>query len=146
MNKSLLMISLSVLLAAGFSSLAPTGLLAGEIHDSVVAGDLDKVRALLEEDSTLMESKGGMGFTPLHAACYSGQVAIANYLLDQGADIEAHDIFQYIPLHRACYFPDPDRDLVVRLIDMGSSVNATGRYGATPAGPYFTISTLRVFS
>ncbi|MBU8869503.1 MAG: ankyrin repeat domain-containing protein [Gemmatimonadales bacterium] len=132
MKKSILIISLTVLLATNLSMLTPTGLQAGEIHDSVAAGDLDQVRALLEEDSTLMESKGNTGFTPLHTACFTGQVAIANYLLDNGADIKSHDIFQYIPLHRACYFPDPDRDLILRLIDMGSSVNAKGIYGATP--------------
>jgi ankyrin repeat protein len=132
MNHSLLKISLTVLLATSISLLATVGLQAGEIHDSVAAGDLDQVRALLEEDSSLLESKGNTGFTPLHTACFTGQVAIANYLLDIGADINSHDIFQYTPLHRACYFPDPDRDLILRLIDMGSSVNAKGRYGATP--------------
>jgi ankyrin repeat protein len=132
MKKSMRTISLTVLLATSFSVFGPAGLQAGEIHDAVSAGDLDQVRTLLEEDSTLLESKGSIDFTPLHTACYTGQVAIANYLLDHGADIQAHDIFQYTPLHRACYFPDPDRDLILRLIDMGSSVNAKGKYGATP--------------
>jgi len=121
-----------VFLAASLSLLTPAGLQAGEIHDLVAAGDLDQVRALLAEDPTLMESKGNTGFTPLHTACFTGQVAIANYLLDHGADIKAYDHFQFIPLHRACYFPDPDRDLILRLIDMGSFVNAKGRYGSTP--------------
>lgn len=132
MKKSTLVISLTVLLATSFSVFGPAGLQAGEIHDAVAAGDLDQVRALLEDDTTLIESKGNTGFTPLHTACFTGQVAIANYLLDNGADIEAHDIFEYTPLHRACYYPDPDRDLILRLIDMGSSVNAKGKYGATP--------------
>jgi len=132
MKKIILHLTLAVILATSLSVLVPAVLQAGEIHDAVSAGDLDQVRTLLEADSTLMESKGNRGFSPLHTACYTGQVAIANYLLDNGADIKAQDIFQSVPLHRACFFPDPDRDLILRLIDMGSSVNAKGGDGVTP--------------
>ena len=51
-----------------------TGLRAGEIHDAAAAGDLNKVRALLEADPTLLESKDERlsyrGNTPLISACW----------------------------------------------------------------------------
>lgn len=70
---------------------------AGKIHDAVVAEDLNKVKALLEADTTLIESKEtGMDFTPFLCACEAGQVAIANFLFDKGADINAKDYYLVI--------------------------------------------------
>src|SRR5262245_36069049 len=64
----------------------------GAIMDIFAAAHLgmfDRVRALLEGDPSLVHSRGGDGKTPLHCAT---TVAIARYLLDRGADIDARDV------------------------------------------------------
>jgi hypothetical protein len=65
------------------------GLKAGEIQEAVAAGDLNKVRALIEADSTLLESKDNDGDTQLIKACKILQVAVANFLMDKGANVNA---------------------------------------------------------
>jgi ankyrin repeat protein len=105
---------------------------AVEIHAAAAAGDLNRVRVLLEADPTLLESKDYLGFTPLHSACYARQVAVANYLIDKGANVNARDYFQMTPLHRASFVSGQDLALIQRLIDKGAEVNAQAANGLTP--------------
>jgi ankyrin repeat protein len=63
-----------------------------EIHKAVIAGDLNKVRALIDSDPTLLESKDNEGDTPLIKACLNKQTrtrqpAIAKFLIEKGADV-----------------------------------------------------------
>ena len=124
-------IRIAALLFIG-STLIAAGLRAGEIHTAAAAGDLNQVRALIEADPTLMDSKGDGGGTPLHRACRAKQVAVANYLLDKGANLSARDEYQFPPLIRACDVPGQDLALIQRLIDQGADVNAQGYNGLTP--------------
>ena len=114
--------------------LTAISLRAGEIHDAAAAGDLNRVRALLAADPTLLESKGDLGFTPLLSACANQRVGVANFLLDKGADVKVRDRFQMTPLHRASYsyVQGQDLTLVQRLIDKGADVNARGNNGLIP--------------
>jgi len=77
--------------------LTAPSLRAGEIHDAAAAGDLAKVKALLEADPTLLESKDDRdrdnlkGNTPLISACWgpgssTWQATTANFLIDKGAN------------------------------------------------------------
>ncbi len=50
---------------------SPLPVQAGEIHDAAAAGDLAKVRSLLDADPTLLESRGNMGWRPLHSVCFA---------------------------------------------------------------------------
>ncbi len=109
-----------------------TNLLAGEIHDAVVSGDLDKVRALLETDPGLLESKDENSNTPLLRACQSGKISVAIFLLDQGANVNATDNWNATPLIRSCQIPDQDVNLVQRLVDKGADVNHMGYNGNSP--------------
>jgi ankyrin repeat protein len=52
-------------------------------------GMLEALHGLLTERPALVHARGGDGQTPLHVA---STVAIAQLLLDRGADIDAHDI------------------------------------------------------
>jgi ankyrin repeat protein len=126
-----LIVLLATNLAAQENNAKPSA--AAEIHTAAAIGDLNKVRALLEADPTLLESKvGELGFTPLHSACLAKQTAVANYLIDKGANVNARDYFQMTPLHRASYVPSQDLALIQRLIDKGADVNAQGVNGNTP--------------
>lgn len=117
------------------SMLLAIGLRAGAIHDAAVAGDLNKVKALLAADPSLLESKDKDGNTPLLSACFAPPTyvprdAVANYLIDQGANIKAANNWNGIPLYCAIKSPD----LVQRLIAKGADVNARafGANGLTP--------------
>ena len=117
--------------------LATAGLRAGEIHQAVDAGNLNKVRALIEADPSLLESKDNGGFTPLHIACFvhpsspTRQVAVANFLLEKGANVNARTNYGLTPLHLASSGRSPDLDLIQRFIAKGADVNAQVAHGLT---------------
>jgi ankyrin repeat protein len=123
-----------VLLLLSTPTLLVTCLRAGDIHTAAASGDLNKVRALLEADPTLLESKDEGRSTPLLSACAAQRADVANFLLDKGADVKARDRFQMTPLHRASYsyIQAQDLALIRRLIDNGADVNARGYNGLIP--------------
>jgi ankyrin repeat protein len=108
------------------------GLQAGEIHDTAAVGDLDKVRTLIEADPTLIESRDGRGCTPLYTACMRYQVAVAHFLIDQGADVNARNDWNLTPLHAANGVYGQDVGLIKRLIAKGADVDAKGSRNETP--------------
>lgn len=59
------------------------------VHAAARLGLEDKLRAMIYADPTLVGARGGDGQTPLH---FAATVAIADYLLDHGADIDARDV------------------------------------------------------
>jgi len=75
--------------------------LAGEIHDAVKKGDVEKVEALLKEDSSLVKDRDNRGSTPLHEAAAYEQEEIAKLLLAKKADVHAKDEDDNTPLHEA---------------------------------------------
>jgi len=72
------------------------------------------------------------GATPLHMAVLSDQRAVAGYLIDQGANINAPAQDQYggTPLHWAAALGRVE--LARQLIDAGANVNTTDKNGYTP--------------
>ena len=81
-------------LAFAVPMLIAASLQAGDIHTAAAAGDLNTVRALLEADMALLESKDGGGSTPLLSACAAQQAEVANFLLDKGANVKAETAFR----------------------------------------------------
>ena len=59
-----------------------------DIWSAANLGMTDKLRALVENDPSLVNAKGGDGKRPLH---FARTVAVASYLLDHGAEIDALD-------------------------------------------------------
>jgi ankyrin repeat protein len=105
---------------------------AGEIHDAVTAGDLNKVRALIEADPTLLESKDQWGHTLLHIACWKEQFKVANYLIDKGANVNARNIYGVPVLNGAIKEGDECVSLVRRLIDKGADINVEKSANGSP--------------
>jgi len=104
--------------------ISATNMQAQNIHEAVKAGDLNKVRELLEADPNLLESRDGENFTPLMIACEALQVDVAYYLIDIGADANAVGNWGMTPLFCIPYDKDTPFNLVQRLVDNGADVNA----------------------
>jgi ankyrin repeat protein len=60
-----------------------------EIHHAVRLGMDDEIRRLLAENPDRIHARGGDGQTPLH---FAQSVAMAEFLLDRGARIDARDV------------------------------------------------------
>ena len=75
--------------SAGLALLAltlPLALSAGEIHEAVLAHDLDRVKQLLLEHPDLVNSRTEKGDTPLYIASFRGYKQMVPLLLQFGAD------------------------------------------------------------
>ncbi len=60
-----------------------------DAHAAARLGMLDRLKALVSANPDLVHARGGDGQTPLH---FASSVEIAEYLLAQGAEIDARDI------------------------------------------------------
>jgi len=108
----------------------------GEIHDAAMRGDLERVRALLKADPDLVFSKDhtrdsldGYDSTPLHAAALSGHKDVAEFLLNNKADVNAKDWEGQTPLHDAAKNGHKD---VVELLASKAEIDAKDNSGFTP--------------
>ena len=108
---------LSLLLSAG-----PAG--AQEIFDAVKAGDLAKTKAIVEKDGSLVRARDVSGNTPLHAAAIAGSVPLAEWLLANGAEIDAENPAKLTPLTAA--ISSQRDDVALLLIDRGADIAKNG--------------------
>jgi len=60
-----------------------------DAHAASRLGMLDRLKELISANPALLHARGGDGQTPLH---FASTVEIVQYLLDQGADIDARDV------------------------------------------------------
>jgi ankyrin repeat protein len=60
-----------------------------DIHAAARLGLMDRVRELIASDPALVHARGGDGQTPLH---FARSIEIAEFLLEQGAEIDARDV------------------------------------------------------
>jgi len=60
-----------------------------EVHIAATAGDVDRLRALINGDHSLLDCGDDEGFTPLHRAVEAGQAECAALLLKLGAPPDA---------------------------------------------------------
>ena len=113
------------LLALSWGGLA----FGGPIHDAARKGDVKKVQALLQSDPKLVSDKDNLGNTPLHVAALHGELAVAQALLDAGADVNAKNSsgpFSPGDLGTVVYsnnHPDPVVLLTVHGVDQGDMKN-----------------------
>ncbi|XP_066940005.1 BRCA1-associated RING domain protein 1-like isoform X2 [Macrobrachium rosenbergii] len=100
------------------------------LHIACIKGDVDKVKALLE-DGANPNSKDNAGWTPLHEACSHGFYSIAEMLLQHGAivDVPGGENDEN-PLHDAV--TQGHLELIKLLRSWGASDTARDRQGHTP--------------
>jgi ankyrin repeat protein len=70
-----------------------------EIHQAAAAGDLARVKALLEKNPQLLDARDETGRTPLHWACRGVHIEVVGFLVEGGADVNAQDDSAVTPLH-----------------------------------------------
>ncbi|MEN3312831.1 MAG: uncharacterized protein V7645_2160, partial [Actinomycetota bacterium] len=59
-----------------------------DVFEAAAFGRTDRLRELLDEDSSRANEFGDDGFHPLGLACFFGHVEAARLLLDRGADVD----------------------------------------------------------
>lgn len=78
-----------VLIAMAILFGASTVAFCGPIHDAARKGDLKKVKALIAADPKIVNDRDNNGDTPLHQAALHNQLAVAQALVEAGADVNA---------------------------------------------------------
>lgn len=69
-------------------------------------------------------------YTPLHRACYNGHTSVVEFLLSEGASLEARTIDGWQPLHCACRWNKTE--VASLLLQNGAAVNSQTNGGQTP--------------
>jgi uncharacterized protein len=107
-----------------------------ELHTKVKQGDLEGIKALLEENRELANSQSETdprGTYPLHVAAEFGQGDAARLLLKYAADVGLLDSENdAIALGWAAFFGRPE--VVAVLLEAGSEPSQRNKHGLTPLG------------
>ena len=94
-----------------------------DAHSAARLGMIEKLRELVTENPAVLAAHGARGLTPLH---FASNVEIAQYLLDQGAEINALDLQHestpaqhMVRVVQARYFPRDRQDIARLLVARG---------------------------
>ena len=74
---------------------------AAEIHDAAKAGEVERIKALLQAHPDLVNAKGEHGLTPLHYAAVEGHKDAVEVLLASQADVNARTEYGSTALYLA---------------------------------------------
>ena len=98
--------------------------------DAAKKGNLTRVQKLLTPENINCRDSQGRNSTPLHLAAGYNNLEVAEFLLENGADVNAQDKGGLIPLHNASSYGH--LDIAALLIRYSTVVNATDKWGFTP--------------
>ncbi len=101
------------------------------IFQAAQAGNLARVKELVEADPAALNAKAAGGQSVLMIAIGTGKHDVAEYLIGRGADVSAENDFHIRPLHAACGSDTPV-EIVRRLVEKGADVNAAAKYSGKP--------------
>jgi len=107
---------------------------SGEIHEAASSDNLERVKALLNENPTLVLSRDTNGMTALHRAVSQGHKEMVKLLLARKADVNANtnDDGGGTALHMAV--GGGSKDIAALLLADKADVNAGDKKGHTPLG------------
>lgn len=98
------------------------------IHSSI--GQLEQVKEALTQGASV-HITDNRGWTPLHLASSRGHIDVVQFLLEEGADLEARtDRINRTPLHLSSMHGFPK--MTSYLVAMGADIRATDVYEKTP--------------
>lgn len=102
------------------------------LHEACATGALETVKQMVRDRGRLIDTHSGDGFTPLALACFFGHAAVAEHLVNQGANINlaATNQMKVAPIHAAC--AARQFDIVKMLVANGADVNARQQQGFVP--------------
>jgi tankyrase len=98
--------------------------------DAAKKGNLGRVQKLLSAENVNCRDSQGRNSTPLHLAAGYNNLEVAEFLLENGSDVNAQDKGGLIPLHNASSYGH--LDIAALLIRYHTVVNATDKWGFTP--------------
>jgi len=120
----------ALILGVAALAIATPGL-CGPIHDAARAGDLDKVKSMVQEQPDLVSSKDEkFGQTALHVAAFNDKKDVAEFLLANKADVNARSKNGLTPLHLAA--GKGNKDIVELLLANNADINAVDNEGWSP--------------
>lgn len=101
-------------------------------HEACAVGDLARVQKMVRENPVMIDAKSADGFPPAGLAIFFRQPAVARFLIESGADVNAHaDNAQRVAcVHAAAAVCD--RDIMRLLLDRGADPNARQQMDYTP--------------
>lgn len=100
------------------------------LHDAAVAGDLARVKELVDLGADINALSRMGKETPLLAALKANQAEVAGFLIDRGADVTIEGFGQDTPLTHAAYWGMTD--LVKRILELGGDRNEADTSAKTP--------------
>lgn len=107
-----------------------------DVFEAAASGAVDRVRALIDADPSLVNATASDGFTPLGLAAFFRRPDVARLLLERGADpsIASTNKLRVAPLHSAVATDAApvDVSIVRMLLEAGAPVNVPHLGGGTP--------------
>ena len=100
-----------------------------DIFEAATLGDIPRLRTLLATDHDLVKAQSSDGFTPLHLACFFGQVEAAELLVRQGAEVNAVSPSRIAVIHSAA--ASRNAALVKLVLQAGANPNLQQQGGYT---------------
>ncbi|XP_076418944.1 poly [ADP-ribose] polymerase tankyrase-2 isoform X4 [Peromyscus maniculatus bairdii] len=113
--------------SAGAEAVEPA---ARELFEACRNGDVERVKRLVTPEKVNSRDTAGRKSTPLHFAAGFGRKDVVEYLLQNGANVQARDDGGLIPLHNACSFGHAE--VVNLLLQHGADPNARDNWNYTP--------------
>jgi len=100
-----------------------------DVFEAAALGEATRLRALLANDPGLVKAQSSDGFTPLHLACFFGQVEAAETLVQRGADANAVSPGRIAVIHSAA--ASRNAALIKLVLQAGANPNLQQQGGYT---------------